>query len=449
MADERIQYTTTTDGVTIAMRVTGGGPGIPLVYTHSPGMSLLSPLAVRLRNAMVVDPIQFITGRPLAVFDFRGAGLSERRVTDMSMQQMLLDLQAVVDSLGWSKFSLGGLGMAGPIMIAYAAKHPDWVASLVLRETYARASDLGKIPRMRIHAVALREDWDTYVELMVNMTSPWAPEAPAVVEAMKEAIDRDVMMALAAATRTYDASAFVGALDVRTLVIGREDMPVPSPEMLRQLGARIRNARVVLVGGGTAANRESYRVIGQFLAEGDSVELQDTRAQSGFRTVLVTDLVDHTEMMSRLGDERGREVLRQHEGITRDVLKEHGGTEVKTMGDGFMASFGSVTKAVQCAVALQRRIEAWNVDRDPAAGRLSVRIGLDAGEPIEDEGDLFGATVILASRIAARADGGTILSSDVVRGLCSGKGFLFSDRGEFAAKGLAEPVRAFEIAWRK
>jgi len=70
-----------------------------------------------------------------------------------------------------------------------------------------------------------------------------------------------------------------------------------------------------------------------------------------FRTVFFTDLVGHTEMMSRLGDERGREVLREHEAITRDVLKQHNGAEIKTLGDGFMASFGSVTKAVECAIA--------------------------------------------------------------------------------------------------
>ena len=75
---------------------------------------------------------------------------------------------------------------------------------------------------------------------------------------------------------------------------------------------------------------------------------------AGFRTILFTDLVGHTAMMRRLGDERGREVLRDHERIIRDVLREHGGAEVKTMGDGFMASFPSVTRAVECALALQR-----------------------------------------------------------------------------------------------
>jgi class 3 adenylate cyclase len=183
-----------------------------------------------------------------------------------------------------------------------------------------------------------------------------------------------------------------------------------------------------------------------------------------FRTILFTDLVGHTEMMSRLGDKKGREVLREHERITREVLKAHGGTEVKTMGDGFMASFGSVTKAVECAVALQRAMDERNrgagaqqleagssnaPELDRVAAPLHVRVGLNAGEPIEEDGDLFGATVILASRIAAKADAGEILVADTVRGLCSGKGFLFADRGEFVAKGFEEPVRVYEVSWRR
>ena len=117
------------------------------------------------------------------------------------------------------------------------------------------------------------------------------------------------------------------------------------------------------------------------------------------------------------------------------------------MGDGFMASFGSVTKAVECAVALQRAFEERNQQTDKPIN-LAVRCGLNAGEPIEEDGDLFGATVILASRIAAKAGGGEILVADTVRGLCSGKGFLFADRGEFAAKGFDEAVRVYEVQWR-
>ena len=184
---------------------------------------------------------------------------------------------------------------------------------------------------------------------------------------------------------------------------------------------------------------------GPTVVKGPDLKLSDR----SLRTVLFTDLVGHSEMMSRLGDEHGRAVLRDHERITREVLKAHGGTEVKTMGDGFMASFGSVTKAVECAIALQRAFAERNSSARPEALEgLSVRVGLNAGEPIEEEGDLFGATVILASRIAAKAGGGEILVADTVRGLCSGKGFLFADGGEFVAKGFEEPVRVYEVRWR-
>jgi class 3 adenylate cyclase len=168
--------------------------------------------------------------------------------------------------------------------------------------------------------------------------------------------------------------------------------------------------------------------------------------QSGTRTVLFTDLVGHTEMMQRLGDAKGRDVLREHERITRETLNVHGGAEVKTMGDGFMASFGSVTRAVDCAIALQRAFAA----RGEKGGEpLSVRVGLNAGEPIEEDGDLFGATVILASRIAARAGAGEILVPDTVRGLLSGKGYMFGDRGEFVPKGFDEGVRLWDVRWRE
>jgi adenylate cyclase len=184
--------------------------------------------------------------------------------------------------------------------------------------------------------------------------------------------------------------------------------------------------------------------IGEFL--GDEIAApQPTRTTGAFRTVLFTDIVGHTEMMQRLGDAKGREVLREHERITRDTLKHHGGAEVKTMGDGFMASFGSVTQAMECAIALQRAFAAHSEkEREP----LSVRVGINAGEPIEEDGDLFGATVILASRIAAKARGGEILIPEPVRHLLSGKSFTFSDRGEFAMKGFDDAVRLYEVRWR-
>ena len=242
---------------------------------------------------------------------------------------------------------------------------------------------------------------------------------------------------------SLDVTQILGDLSCPCLVMHRQSLFFPVEQSTR-LAAAIPDGRLIVLPGpgGVPWAGDTEAVI-------DAVEgfllperQRTTTGPSAFRTVLFTDLVGHTEMMSRLGDDRGRDVLREHERITREVLKANGGTEVKSMGDGFMASFGSVTSAVECAIALQRAFAEHEGES------LNVRVGLNAGEPIEEDGDLFGATVILASRIAAKAEGGEILVADTVRGLCSGKGFLFADRGEFVAKGFEEPVRVYEVRWR-
>jgi adenylate cyclase len=114
------------------------------------------------------------------------------------------------------------------------------------------------------------------------------------------------------------------------------------------------------------------------------------------------------------------------------------------MGDGFMAWFPSATRAVECAIALQRAFAAHNEVRDEP---LRVRVGINAGEPIAEGDDLFGASVIATARIASAAKGGQILASDVVRQLLAGKGFDFTLEGVHALKGFEEPVRLFEVRW--
>jgi class 3 adenylate cyclase len=164
--------------------------------------------------------------------------------------------------------------------------------------------------------------------------------------------------------------------------------------------------------------------------------------RGGFATILFTDVEGSTALTDRLGDIAARELLREHERITREILRAHGGAEIKTMGDGFMASFGSATKARECAIAIQMSHETGTESQS-----IRVRCGLNAGEPIAEDDDLFGTAVIVAARIAAQAHGGEILVSDVVRQLVAGKGFLFNDRGEHALKGFEDPVRVFEVSW--
>ena len=187
--------------------------------------------------------------------------------------------------------------------------------------------------------------------------------------------------------------------------------------------------------------------IDEFLGEGEEARgcsPPRRRLPAGFRTILFTDVEGSTALTQRLGDAKAREVLREHERIVREALQAHGGSEVKAMGDGFMASFSSATRALECAIAMQRAFAEHN---ESAEEPIRVRIGLNAGEPIAEAEDLFGTAVNLAARIAAQAEGGEILASDVVRQLVAGKGFLFADRGDVALRGFEDPVRLYEVRW--
>jgi adenylate cyclase len=183
--------------------------------------------------------------------------------------------------------------------------------------------------------------------------------------------------------------------------------------------------------------------IDEFLGEGEKAAAE--AAPSGLVTILFTDVEGSTALTQRLGDARARELLREHERIVREALKSHGGSELKTTGDGFMASFSSATRALESAIAMQRAFAQHN---ESAEEPILVRVGMNAGEPIAEDEDLFGTAVNLAARICSHAEAGQILASDVVRQLVAGKDFLFADRGEAALKGFDEPVRLYEVRWQ-
>jgi len=163
-------------------------------------------------------------------------------------------------------------------------------------------------------------------------------------------------------------------------------------------------------------------------------------------TVLFADVVGSLGIASAVGAERLREMMAAVFGRAATIIRRYGGTVDKFTGDGIMASFASVARAVDCAIAIQAAFETHNAT-DPS-GAMRVRIGLSAGEPIEDHEDLFGAAVNLARRTCDAAAAGEIFATNVVRELCLGKRFRFGDRGDTLLKGFDEPVRLFDIAWQ-
>lgn len=166
---------------------------------------------------------------------------------------------------------------------------------------------------------------------------------------------------------------------------------------------------------------------------------------SAFRAILFTDMTGSTEMTRRLGDQGAMQLLRAHNVIIREALRAHRGREVKHTGDGFMTSFASVSSAVECAITILRAFEAHN--REHPDHEIHVRIGLTAGEPVEEENDLFGATVQMAARLCNCAHTDGILVSSLVQELCLGKSLAFINAGERELKGFDQPVRVFEVGW--
>jgi class 3 adenylate cyclase/tetratricopeptide (TPR) repeat protein len=174
-------------------------------------------------------------------------------------------------------------------------------------------------------------------------------------------------------------------------------------------------------------------------------DLRPQAAPDGTVTLLFTDIEGSTPLVERLGDCRAQEVLRVHNRIVREQVAAHGGFEVKAQGDGFMIAFASASRAVACAVAIQRELAA-----QAAGGTAPIRIraGLHTGEVIKEADDFFGRNVILAARIAAEAKGGEILASSLLRDLVMSRGdIVFDDGREVALKGLSGTHRVYGIRW--
>lgn len=165
----------------------------------------------------------------------------------------------------------------------------------------------------------------------------------------------------------------------------------------------------------------------------------------GFRAIMFTDLKDSTLMTTLYGDAKALHLLHIHNALTRNSLKAHRGREVKHTGDGIMGSFVSVPDAVECAIAIQKAFSAYNKENPEVP--LYLRIGLSAGEPIEEHGDLFGKPVQLAARLCAHAEPARILVAQLVRDQCQGKEFPFSNLGEITLKGFDHAVRVYEVNW--
>lgn len=198
---------------------------------------------------------------------------------------------------------------------------------------------------------------------------------------------------------------------------------------------------------GSSSAPPSKFAVGRLDTVPPPLTVTSTLGTSAFRAVLFTDIQGSTARTRELGDAMAMDLLRAHNRIIRERLAAHEGREVKHTGDGFMVAFASASQAVECAMTILKNLDAHNQQNPEMA--IHVRIGLTAGEPVEEDDDLFGATVQLAARLCAGARTDSILVSGVVRDLCLGKKLPFSDPDEKEFKGFDQPVRVHEVGWTR
>ncbi|MEX2449290.1 MAG: adenylate/guanylate cyclase domain-containing protein [Rhodospirillales bacterium] len=164
-------------------------------------------------------------------------------------------------------------------------------------------------------------------------------------------------------------------------------------------------------------------------------------------TVLFTDIAGSTAMTQQLGDAGAQQVVRAHNRVVREALTQYGGREIKHTGDGIMASFSTTSNGVEAAIMMQRGVVAHNTANPNLP--LHLKIGINAGEPISEDNDLFGTTVQMAARIVDKAQADQIFVSEIVRGICAGKPIRFTNRGAYDMKGFDDGVVLYEALWQE
>jgi class 3 adenylate cyclase/pimeloyl-ACP methyl ester carboxylesterase len=460
--DVRIEYATTADGVSIAY--TSVGNGIPLV--NPPPAMPWSNIEEEWQIPEWKHYYDHLTENFRIIrYDNRGAGLSTREVGEITLDTHLLDLEAVVDRLAIDRFVLFGLYYNAQIAVSYAVKHPERVSHLILWCPVPSIEDIDReTATQEAFERLMALDYNLFTETLAHTVFGWesGDAAHRLALYMQHSMSVETARRCWAAGQDIDVRDLLPKIQAPTLVVHRRDFKLMDIEVSKRVAARIPNARLAVLPGESLSPymgdlRATLNLYNDFAgvdATAAAARQQrhthpDGRTDSGvtFRTIMFTDMQESTALTQRLGDAKAQELVRMHNDIVEGALRRHGGTRIKHTGDGIMASFLTASSAVEAAVDIQGSFAERNEDHGEEP--VAVRIGINAGEPVVEGDDLFGTSVQLASRVCTRAEAGEILTTDVVRQLVAGKGFLFADRGEEALRGFEDPVRLYEVRWRR
>jgi class 3 adenylate cyclase len=378
------------------------------------------------------------------VFDKRGAGLSDPLEGPETLEQRIDDVRAVMEAAEVDRASVLGISEGAAMAVLYAALHPRQVESLILYGAFARG----------INAADWEHGWteDIWAAAVDVIRNSWGDGSSAYMLAPSQAEDpefrqwwarfermagspRRVMEAIEL-DRQIDVREVLRTVQAPALLIHRRGdvWPVSGAEWMVE---HLSDARLALLEG-----KDHW----PWVADTDSVADEIEEFVTGRRapedpdrvlaTVLFTDIVDSTKQAAELGDRRWRTLLDEHERVVRRQIDRFSGREIKTTGDGFLATFDGPARAVRCARAVTDGVRPLGID---------VRAGLHTGECELRNGDIGGIAVHIGARVSARAAPGEVLVSNTVKDLVVGSGLEFEDRGEQELKGVPGTWRLFSV----
>jgi len=461
-----IKFVKREDGVKIAYSKFGKGQPLvcPSPWVTSLSYTFEDPFAKQFWGQLAQEVM-------VISYDKHGCGQSDRNRKDFTLETELLDLETVINHLGLKEFNLLGSSMAGPVSIEYTARHPKRVTRLILYGTYARGKDLAK-EEVRSALISLvRASWGLGSKALADMFYPEAntEELQSLAKFQRDSASPEIAAKLLELCFSLDVSELLSGIDLPALILHREGDKVITIDSGRQLAVEIPNARFKVLKGrihpwwygesdDIVAEIHDF-IYGEETVESESIEIESSIEKdlkidkltfpievSEFGeqvTIVFSDIVSSTDLVTRLGDATARDIFLQHDKIVRNQIKKYRGRELQNLGDGFMLSFESASAAIKCACDIQREITK-------NLASIKVRIGINTGEVMRREDrHPFGQAVVVASRIVSRAKGEQTLVSDVTKHLTAGSGFSFVERGRFKPKGFSESMKLYEVSWKE
>jgi len=385
----------------------------------------------------------------LILFDKRGTGLSDPVTEVPTLETRIDDVRAVMDAVGSERAALFGVSEGGPMSITFAASHPERATALVLHGAMARTTEAPDYP-WGSPVEALRESaaefiapyWGREPEGTLELFSPSFAGDPRAVDLaarlQRNAASPAMVQQILEMFLGTDVRAILPTIHVPTLVIHRRGDRVVNWRAGRDLADRIAGSRYVELEGidHLPWAGDSEAVIGEaqeFLTGARSA----AEPERVLATVMFTDICGSTERAAKLGDALWRDILEAHHAAVRRDLERFRGREVKTLGDGSLATFDGPARAIQCGHAIAATARSLG---------LEERIGIHSGEVEMMDDDVGGIAVHIAARVGALAGAGEVLVTSTVKDLVAGSNIRFEDRGAQQLKGVPDEWRLYAAA---